>query len=144
MCAGYRCSGPCEGEKNKGAYACDVWVDVKCIGVGGTRKGIGNAKRRGQRLLGLEPRAALSTTHDRAHKRNETVRVLGRRHRTNLMLHGQNQQIRTRMVGSIRKRTLSADMPFHICSTFIYAHIFSIFTTSIYMHIFHLISSIYA
>ena len=38
-------------------------------------------------LFGLEPRPASSTTHDRAHKCEETVRVFGRRHRTDLVLY---------------------------------------------------------
>jgi len=38
-------------------------------------------------LFGLEPRATFSTTHDRAHKCEETVGVFGRRHRADLVLY---------------------------------------------------------
>jgi hypothetical protein len=41
----------------------------------------------GMILLSLEPRRATSTTHDRAHKRDETVRIFCRRHRTDLVLY---------------------------------------------------------
>src|SRR5882762_7818595 len=41
----------------------------------------------GRRLLGLEARPAFPTTHDRAHKRKETVPVFSRRNRTDLVLY---------------------------------------------------------
>ena len=46
----------------------------------------------GRRLLGFKPRATLSTAHDRAHKRKETLPVFCRRHRTNLMLYAHKEE----------------------------------------------------
>ena len=79
----------------RGTCACVVCV---CGLMRSEKSGEGNTERknmRAQRLLGLEPRAALSTAHDRAHKRKETIRIFRRRHRTDLMLQGctiQNQK----------------------------------------------------
>ena len=82
-------------------------------------RGITGEGRKGRagRLFCFELRPASSTTHDRAHKSEETVRVFGRRHGADLVLHVEIDKFVYKQSKHDETRTLSADMPFHRCST---------------------------
>jgi hypothetical protein len=62
---------------------CEVWEAVENKRRKCNEESLGVS---GGPLLGLETRTTFATTHDRTHKREEPVRVLGRRYRADLVL----------------------------------------------------------